>query len=55
MENYVKLSEYQINNLFLGELVYVNHPNKGICMIDPKDIYINTIEFSEEDKKRLVF
>ena len=49
----VKLQNYEIKKIARGELVYTDHPEKGIMYADSKNIFINAIELSEEDKLRL--
>ena len=49
----VKLQSSEIQKIARGELVYIDHPEKGIMYADYKNIFINAIELSEEDKLRL--
>jgi hypothetical protein len=49
----VKLQSSEIQKIAKGELVYINHPEKGIMYADYKNIFINAIEISEEDKLSL--
>ncbi|HAI18112.1 MAG TPA: hypothetical protein DCM10_08885 [Xanthomarina gelatinilytica] len=54
-ENLVKLNPNQRDfyTLAEGRLVYVNHPEKGIVYADNMNVFINTIELTEEEKSRL--
>ena len=49
----VKLQSSEIRKIARGELVYIDHPEKGIMYADYENIFINAIELSEEDKLRL--
>lgn len=51
--NLVKLNSAELQKLSKGELIYIQHPEKGIMYADYENIFINAIELSEEDKLRL--
>jgi len=55
IENLVKLDPNQRDfyRLAEGKLVYVDHPEKGIVWADNMNVFINTIELTEEEKSRL--
>ena len=46
----VKLQSSEIRKIARGELVYIDHPEKGIMYADYENIFINAIELSEEEK-----
>ena len=48
----IKLQSSEIQKIARGELVYIEHPEKGIMYPDYENIFINAIELSEEDKLR---
>ncbi|WP_178989645.1 hypothetical protein [Winogradskyella schleiferi] len=55
LENLVKLDPNQRDfyKLAEGRLVYVEHPEKGIVYADNMNVFINTIELTQEEKSRL--
>ena len=50
-EDTVKLTPYQIQSLIRGELIYVEHPEKGLCYSNPQDVYVGITELTENLKK----
>mgnify|MGYP003611571953 CR=1 FL=1 len=50
LENLVKLDPMQRHLIMLGEgrLTYIQHPEKGIVGVDTNNVFVNTIELSEE-------
>jgi hypothetical protein len=48
----VKLNKEEIQKIARGELVYIDHPEKGIMYADYKNIFINAIKLPKEDKLR---
>lgn len=53
MENLVKLTPEELIQLSDGELIYINHPEKGICYVDMNNIFVNTVELTQEEKDKL--
>ena len=54
-KNLVRLNPEQgdLYRLAEGRLVYIDHPEKGIVYADNRNVFINTIELTEEEKSRL--
>lgn len=50
VDDLVKLDEYHKRLLFKGALTYIEHPTKGLVYADNINIFINTIELTEEEK-----
>ena len=51
IEDYFKLEDYQqFMRLTRGELVYVNHPTKGLCIPDFDNIYIRVTRQVQTEK-----
>ena len=50
-ENFVKLDDYERRKFFNGELVCIEHPTKGLVLVDGINIYVNTLPLTEEFKK----
>ncbi|WP_158848162.1 hypothetical protein [Algibacter sp. L1A34] len=40
----VKITGDDLSRFMLGKLVYIEHPEKGVCEVDYKCIYINTLK-----------
>ncbi|UBZ08637.1 hypothetical protein LDL76_07985 [Salegentibacter mishustinae] len=53
-KNLIKLEQYDIEKLSKGELIYVDHPEKGTCKADWDNVYINGIELTKEEKIKLL-
>ena len=50
-EDYFKLENYQqFIRLTRGELVYINHPTKGLCIPDFDNIYIKVASQVQTEK-----
>jgi hypothetical protein len=50
IENFVKLTEQEAVEFVEGRLTYINHPKKGIVYVDNINLYVNTIELTQEEK-----
>jgi len=55
LENLVKLNpdQREYYHLAEGKLILINHPEKGMVWADNKNVFINTVELTEEEKLRL--
>lgn len=42
--SFVKITGNDLSRFMLGKLVYIEHPEKGVCKVDYDHIYINTLE-----------
>ena len=42
-EKLVKLTDYELQKLSQGELIFIEHPEKGICKVDMEKVYVSVI------------
>lgn len=53
-DNLVKLNgNEQIYNLSQGRLVYIEHPTKGVALVDYKNVFVNTMPLTDQQLKEL--
>ncbi len=50
-EKLVKLTPNEIQQLMSGELVYIQHLEKGLCYSNPQNIYVGITELTTEEKQ----
>ena len=46
----VKIEGLDVQRLAQGSLIFIEHPEKGVRYVDMSNIFVNTIELSDEDK-----
>lgn len=54
MTELVKLTRYQLEKLMLGELSFIEHPEKGTCEVDANSVFVkvNNIDYNPIETSR---